>query len=564
MKKIYTILIGLGLLFNSSLHADEGMWLPTLISQLNMGTMTELGLKLSAEDIYNINESSLKDAIVALDHGSCTAELVSDKGLLLTNHHCGYGEIQEHSSEKHDYLSDGFWAMSLDEELPNPGKTATLLIKMEDVTDKIMSELSDSLSEQERWKKIEETSNKIIEEEKGDTHYEVRVESLFRDNKFYLFVYETFLDVRLVGAPPSTIGKFGGDIDNWMWPRHTGDFSMFRIYTGPDGKPAEYSKENIPYVPKHHIPVSLDGVEEGDFAMVFGYPGRTQRYLTSYGVKNVLESKNPGRIKIRTKKLELMKEDMDASNKVRIQYASKYSRSANYWKSSIGQNKGLKRLKVYDKKKQLENEFVSWVNENDERKAKYGEAIPLIENAYKKNEELSYTSNYIFEAIFGGGEILSFTNKTKLLYKTLKNDPNNAEAINSEIANIKSRTERFFKDYNAPTDKKITAALLKMYYEDVDKKYHPSVFSVIEKKYKGSFEKFVDHMFAKSIFVDEAKMNEFLNEPYIKTLEKDPPFQIMLSFADIYYNVFQESQQYGNDRRKGERLFLAGLAELLP
>lgn len=563
MKKLYAILISLGLLTSLS-FADEGMWLPALISQLNIGTMTEMGLELSAEDIYNINKSSLKDAIVALDYGSCTAELVSNKGLLLTNHHCGYGELQEHSSVEHDYLTDGFWAMSMTDELPNPGKTATILIKMEDVTEKIMSELNDTMSEPERWEKIRELSKQIEEEEKGETHYEVSVESLFKANRFFVFVYETFLDIRLVGAPPSTIGKFGGDIDNWMWPRHTGDFSIFRIYTAPDGKPAEYSKDNIPYIPKHHLPISLDGIQEGDFAMVMGYPGSTQRYLSSFGVKNVLEQINPARIKIRTKKLELMKKDMDVSDKVRIQYASKYSRSANYWKYSIGQNKGLKRLKVYEQKQQLEKDFLSWVNENEERKAKYGDAISLIENSYSKNEKISYTYSYLQEAVFRGGEVFSFANRTKSLYNELKSNADDAEAIAVEIEKTKTRTKNFFKNYNAPTDKKVTAALLKMYYNDIEKQYHPSVYAIVEKKYKGNFEKYVDYIFSKSIFVDEEKMGAFLANPNTKALDKDPAFRLMLSFVDIYYKVYQLNQEYADDRNEGERLFLAGLLEMHP
>ncbi|NOZ46412.1 MAG: S46 family peptidase [Chlorobi bacterium] len=563
MKRFYTLLISIALLLTSTVKADEGMWLPALINQLNIGTMTEMGLELTADDIYSLNHSSLKDAIVALDYGSCTAELVSAKGLLLTNHHCGYGEIQEHSSTEHDYLSDGFWAMSMDEELSNPGKTATFLIRMEDVTERIISQLSDTLTEMERWKKIDEISQ-TISKEVSDSIYDARVESLFKANKFYLFVYETFRDIRLVGAPPSDIGKFGGDVDNWMWPRHTGDFSIFRIYTGPDGNPADYSEDNIPLVPKHFLPVSTDGVTEGDFTMILGYPGSTSRYLTSYGVKEVLDVKNPARIKIRTKKLELMKEGMDESDKVRIQYASKYSRSSNYWKYSIGQNKGLKRLKVYEQKQATEQEFMDWANQNEDRKAKYGDALNLIKKSYEQNAKANKAMSYFYEAVFGGGEILPISNRAMNLYRTMKSTPDDTEKINGIVDKLRKRMDNFYKDYNVPIDKKITAALLKIYHDDIAKEYQPDIYTLIEKKFKGDYNKYVNYMFAKSIFADKTKMDAFLNKPSTKTLDKDPAFKAMESFVKMYYIIYQETQELSYDKKKGERLFLAGLMEMNP
>ena len=331
MKKINLILL-LTLFICGSTVADEGMWLPSLIHKLNIADMQETGLELSAEDIYSINSSSLKDAVVALDRGSCTAELISKDGLLLTNHHCGFGEIQSHSSVEHDYLKDGFWAMSRDEELPNPGKTVTFLVSVEDVTEKVLADVTDDMSEDERNKGIDKVSYELEKEAKGDTHYEVYVRSFFNSNKYYLFVVETFKDIRLVGAPPQALGKFGGDTDNWMWPRHTNDFSMFRVYSGVDGKPASYSEENIPYQSKHFLPISLKGVEEGDFAMILGYPGRTNRYKTSYGVNYTMQVTNPVRVKVREEKLNILNKYMRSSQKARIQYASKYARSSNYYK----------------------------------------------------------------------------------------------------------------------------------------------------------------------------------------------------------------------------------------
>ncbi len=370
LKRSFTMIIALMFLLAPHVKADEGMWLPFLIQKYNLKEMRKMGLRLTAEQIYSINKSSMKDAVVSLDHGSCTAELISGKGLLLTNHHCGYGEIQAHSTVEHDYLTDGFWAKKLSQELPNPGKTASFLVKMEDVTEKVVSQLNDKMTPDERTAKIQEIAKKLEAEVTKGSHYEASVESFFHSNYFYMFTYETFKDIRLVGAPPSSIGKYGADTDNWMWPRHTADFAMFRIYAGPDGKPAEFSEKNIPHKPKHFFPVSMKGVKKGDFAMVMGYPGSTNRYLTSWGVKQTMENENTIRIKIRGLKQRIIKEDMNASDKVRIQYASKYSRSTNYYKYSIGQNKGLKRLKVYEKKQALEKKFKEWVDAKPERKAK--------------------------------------------------------------------------------------------------------------------------------------------------------------------------------------------------
>ena len=387
------ILVSLLLLaFSFQAVADEGMWLPSLAAKLNMQAMHQQGCMLTAEEIYSINNSSIKDAVVALDHGSCSGELISEEGLVLTNHHCGFGEIQAHSSVEHDYLKNGFWAMSREEELSNPGKTMSFLIRVEDVTEKITSKLTNEMTEEERTKKVLEISDTLKNKAIKDTHYEAKVKSMLESNSYYLFVYETFKDIRLVGCPPSSIGKFGGDTDNWMWPRHTGDFCLFRIYCGPDGKPADFSDDNVPYHPKHHFPVSLKGIEDGDFAMVMGYPGRTNRYMTSYGVKYLMEVTNPTRVKVRTRKLDLLREFMKTSDKARIQYASKYARSSNYWKYSIGQNKGLARLKVQEKKKAIETDFIKWIEANDVRQAEYGEALSLIA-AYYDDVETSKNSS---------------------------------------------------------------------------------------------------------------------------------------------------------------------------
>src|SRR5690554_2267560 len=320
MKKISTLLLSISL-FAGSVVAKEGMWLPMFLKSLNQSEMQAMGLKLSAEDIYSVNNSSLKDAVISFG-GFCTGEMISDQGLILTNHHCGYGRIQSHSSVENDYLTNGYWANNHSEELKNPGLTATFIIRIEDVTDEILNSISADLTKEEREKAIKAAIDSTAKLATEGTHYDAVIKPFYYGNEYYMFITETFKDVRLVGAPPSSIGKFGGDTDNWMWPRHTGDFSLFRIYADKDNKPAEYSEDNVPFKPRHHFPISLNGIKKGDFTMVYGFPGRTQEYLTSYAIQQIKEVINPRRIDIREKALEVMDKHMDASDEVRIKYAS--------------------------------------------------------------------------------------------------------------------------------------------------------------------------------------------------------------------------------------------------
>ena len=386
------------------------MWLPLLL-QDNEADMQALGLQLTAADLYDINNSSLKDAVVSLG-GFCTAEMISDQGLMLTNHHCAYNVIQDHSSVNNDYLSDGFWAMDKSEEIPNEGLTASFLVRMEDVSERVNAAL-DTIADEQRSGVMRKLFAEIVAEATENTHYNARVKGFFGGNDFYLMVYETFTDVRLVGAPPSSIGKYGGDTDNWMWPRHTGDFALLRVYAGPDGKPAEFSEDNVPMKPRHHFPISLDGVENGDFTMIMGFPGSTDRYLSSYGVKQAIDQKNPTIVKIRDTKLSIMKKHMDAKEKVRIQYAAKYAQTANYWKYFIGQTKGLKTMKVYEKKKALEDQFTAWVNSDPNRIEKYGEALDLLADGFYDNEKINVNRMFLNEAIFQGPEVFYFIYKVQ-------------------------------------------------------------------------------------------------------------------------------------------------------
>ena len=559
MKKLFSLLISLILALNLSVKADEGMWMLPLLKKLNMGTMTELGLKLSAEEIYSINNSSIKDAIVIFGRG-CTGEIVSDQGLLLTNHHCGYGHIQAHSSVEHNYLEDGFWAMSKEEELSNPGLAVTFLVKIEDVSGKINSALSDTMNEGERYRKIRDVSEEIQNAATEDNHYSARVQPFFGGNYFYLMVYERYSDVRFVGAPPSSIGKYGGDTDNWMWPRHTGDFSVFRVYSGPDGKPAEYSEDNIPLKPKHYLPVSVKGVEPDDFAMALGYPGRTQRYMTSYGIEEQLQITHPNRIKVRGVRQELMMQDMEASEKVRIQYSSKYTGSSNYWKFSIGQSESLKRLKIKQEKQEIEDKFSKWIAADPVRNEKYGEALDLIKNSIEGRAEFQHSQQYLMECLLRGSEVVGAAMEGRALLSALQGD--DQEAIDKTIEQLKERMGGFYKNYNMPTDRKINKAMFRLFAENVDSKYHPDIYKTINSKFKGDYEKFVDKMFDKSIFVSEERLTEFLNNPNAKMLEKDLAFQAANSILDKYRELRQKTSEFVMNLNKGRRLFIAGLLEM--
>lgn len=560
MRKFYLVLLFTAT-FCGWIKADEGMWLPSLIYKLNISDMQKMGLELSAEEIYSINHSSMKDAVVALDRGSCTAELVSNDGLLLTNHHCGFSEIQSHSSVEHDYLKDGFWAMSRREELPNPGKTVTFLISVEDVTSQVLAGVTDKMNIDERNKIIRSVSEELEKKAKGDTHYETYVRSFLSSNQYFLFIVETFKDVRLVGAPPQALGKFGGDTDNWMWPRHTNDFSMFRVYCGPDGKPATYSENNIPYKPKHFFPISLKGVKEDDFAMVMGYPGRTTRYETSYGVKSIMDITNTVRIEVREKLLGIWGEYMSTSQKARIQYSDKYFRSSNYYKNSIGQNKGLTNLKVIDKKIAIEKEFLAWVNADSKRVEKYGKALSMIEESYK-NAEADKARAYLGEALLRGPEIFTYANRAQSLIELLQKPDENKDKIERITSSIKMGMDDYFKDYDAATDQKVVGELLKLYSDKNKLQYYPAFFETIEKKYKGDFNKYAEKLFENSVFDNKEELTAFLDNPTLKVIKKD---MALIAAADIfskYREMGNKSVETQKLKIEGERLFVAGLMEM--
>ncbi|NCP45106.1 MAG: S46 family peptidase, partial [Flavobacteriales bacterium] len=565
MKKIIIILLVFATTFQ--VKADEGMWLPMLIQRLNYVDMQKCGLQLTAEEIYSVNNSSLKDAVVALGGGFCTGEIISNQGLMLTNHHCGFGAIQENSTTEHDYLTDGFWAMTKEQEIP-VDFSVWFLDRMDDVTSIILKDVTKEMTEEERTatirKAIKELSGKEMEG-KTEDNYKVQIKSFYYGNEYYMFKYNIFNDVRMVGAPPSSIGKFGGDTDNWMWPRHTGDFSMFRIYADKDNNPAAYAKDNKPYQPKHHLPVSLEGVSEGDYAMVMGYPGSTDRYLTSFGVKEAVNVDQPARVMIRRTKLDIMDVGMEKDQKVRIQYASKYARTSNYWKYFQGQSHQLVKNKVQDKKEEIEKKFSIWANANEERKATYGNALQLIEEAYKNTAKYTLPNVYFQEAVFQGPDIFglvmgNFAFRSKMQAAITANDKQKIEDAKKSIL---EDLPAIFKDYNAEIDEHLLAEMLHLFYTNLDAEFHPATLTSIAKKYKKDFKKFAADYMSKSPFSSQDKLTVFLNKFSVKTLQKDPIYNLMNELIDIYIQRIVTPQRAADENmNKGMRLFVDGLKQM--
>lgn len=542
----------------SAVRADEGMWLPHLLKKLNESDMQRMGLKLTAEQIYSINQSSLKDGVVNFGN-FCSGEIVSAEGLILTNHHCGFDAIQSHSTVQNDYLTNGFWAMTRKEEKNTPGLTASFLVRIEDVTDKILGPLSSTLTTEKKEeaiaKKIEELEKTAIE----GTHYNAEIKPFFEGNHYYLLVYETYKDIRMVGAPPSSVGKFGGDTDNWMWPRHTGDFSMFRVYTGPDGKPAEYSEANIPLKSKFFFPISLKGVKKDDFSMVMGYPGGTDRYMSSEAVKMALEQSNPSRVRLREKRLAVMKEFMDADPEIKLKYAGKYAHVSNYYKYFIGQNQGLRRLKVVERKVQEENSFASWVTADEERKKKYGTVLSDLASGFQDLRKVNKAYVYLEEGAFAvEGVLLAY--RSLELYGGLKAKAT-PDQLKDAIAELKAKGDEHFKDYYAPLDQKEFAELFKLYFKDIPVEQHPSIMGEIQGKYKGDFEKYAANAFSKSIFSDRTRFDAFLKSPSVKVLDKDPLFKVMTS---VLFGFRQKmGPQYGGARNRIDQANNQYLAAIL-
>ncbi len=547
MKKIVLFLAAFIMFAQFQIKADEGMWLLSLLNK-NYSDMKKQGFKLTPADIYNLNKASIKDAIVIFG-GGCTGEIVSENGLLLTNHHCGYGSIQSQSSLEHNYLRDGFWAKNYAEELPIAGLFVRFFVRIEDVSAQINAKFNDKMTEAERDAIVKETSAVIEKSAAGDGKYIARVQSFFTGNSYYLLVYEQYSDVRLVGTPPESIGKFGYDTDNWVWPRHTGDFSVFRVYMSPDGKAAQYSDKNVPLKPKYSLPVSIKGVKKDDFTMIIGFPGRTNRYLTSYGIEELMDIQNTNRIKIRGIRQDIMMADMKADEKIRIQYSSKYSGSSNYWKNSIGQNRGLAKLNVKAQKQVIEDNFRKWVAADPARQQKYGNALGLLENAYKGRKDYQYAGQYLSETMGRGIEIFSFASRVNRMLDTP-----------DKIAEL---AKDFFKDYSKPTDQKIALAMINLFMADNKEEYYPGFIATdIKGTFAGNVKNYVDDLYQKSIFANEKEFFEFMKNFDKAKIQEDPAFKAAMSINEMSGKINKLNEPFDADEAKGKRLFLAGLMEM--
>ncbi len=558
MKKLLMLVVGATLLTAGSLRADEGMWLLPLLQKFNIKDMNKEGCKLTAEQIYSINKSSLKDAVVRFGNG-CTAEVISSEGLILTNHHCGYGIIQQQSSVDHDYLRDGFWAMDRSQELiSEKGASATFLDSIADVTDQIFPELQKTASETERAAKQKEIIDNMLKKYPQSEFTKYAITPLYGGNVYYLFKYTVYPDIRLVGAPPSSIGKFGADSDNWMWPRHTGDFCLFRIYADKNGKPANPSAENVPLRPKNYFKISLQGVQEGDYAMVMGYPGRTYRFMTSWEVDNMIKANNV-RIDVRGVRQSIWMKDMQADQKTRIQYSSKYAGSSNFWKKSIGMNETFEKLGVVERRTEDEKAFTSWVNQKPERVAKYGEALSYIEKSVKERQQRQLALQYMSECL-SGTEVVGFAGIATMALSAPANNEDKSAAERRE--NAKISLLRSYKDYNPTLDQKTAQAMFPIFMKNVPKEYWPDFFKTIETDYKGSVGWYVSEMFSSSIFTNEEKCKAFMQNPGSDLMEKDLAAKTYKSIAEIREKLTKESKPMDELYEKGARLYIAGLLEM--
>lgn len=554
MKKIHFLLF----LFAISLQAQQGgMWLPNLLGGMNETEMKNLGMKMSAEDIYNTNTSSLKDAIVHFD-GGCTAEIISNEGLMLTNHHCGYDAIQTHSSVEHDYLQDGFWAANKNAELANPAMTATLIVSINDVTEAVLKGTENLTDEAEKQKLIEQNINAVQKSFKNESWQENKIKSFFEGNQYILFVTETFKDVRLVGAPPSSIGKFGSDTDNWVWPRHTGDFSLFRIYAGKDNKPAAYSVDNVPYTPKHFLPISLDGISEDDFTLVFGFPGRTQEYLPAVAIDQIVKELNPAKIEIREQALAVQDAFMRKDNAIKIQYASKYARIANYWKKWIGENKGLIKSNAVALRKEYEKRFL----ENAKKAGKEQEYKALLDGFDKNYAAIapySLARDYFIETVYRNTELLNLGFQLYNLERTY--EVRGEQSFFDRKNNLLKGMPDFYKNYNNNVDKGVFGKLMQLY---IDKS---PLLSSDNKTIDVS--KATEELYTKSALTTLSGLEKLLNgtdaEKILKNLNNDPAFALAKKLITNYYqNIAPKQESYTLEIDALQRAYMKAQIELFP
>ncbi|MBQ3043871.1 MAG: S46 family peptidase [Alistipes sp.] len=537
MKKLLTLLAMVGITFTAV--ADEGMWLLPYIKKMNSKDMKKHGCKLSAEDIYSAEKSSLKDAIVIFG-GGCTGEIVSPDGLLFTNHHCGYDAIQKLSSVENDYLADGFWAENREAELPAEGLEVRFVRNIYDVTADIIGNIPSTASQQEFTAIANENKEALIAKlEAEHPNMEVVIPGFFGNNQFFAFVYEVYNDIRLVGTPPSSIGKFGGDTDNWMWPRHTGDFSIFRVYAGKDNRPAAYSEENVPYKAEKWLDISLDGIEEGDFGMIMGFPGSTQRYMTSHEIDYMLQVDNPQRIYIRGERQAILRKFMDEDQAIRIQYDAKFARSANYWKNSIGMSRGIEKLNVRDKKAAQEAAFQAWAEANTLPEERYIDALSLIEQSQKEDRVEDAALQYLSEAFLQSVEMIQ-------VFLGGNHD-----------------LEQFYKDFNADVDRAVAKRMFVIYRENNSKL--PSIYKKIDEEFGGDSDAYVDWLYDNSCATSYEKMLAMRNvENGNELIEADPAYELASSIIDLYRELYPVVAAAEEKFAEGHRRYIDGLMKMQP
>lgn len=546
------------LVFLPATAQQGGMWIPSLLKGMNEKEMKNLGMKMSASDIYDVNKSSLKDAVPQFN-GGCTSEVISDQGLLLTNHHCGFGEIQSHSTVEHDYLTDGFWAMKKEDELPNADLEVTFIVKIEDVTKQVLEGVSGISSEAEKQKKIQQNMAAVTNSFPKEAWQENRVRTFYEGNQYILFVVESYPDVRLVGAPPSSIGKFGSDTDNWVWPRHTGDFSLFRIYADKNNRPAKYSKDNVPYKPKHFFPVSIKGVEENDFTMVFGYPGRTTEYLPSVAVEQIVNSLNPAKIEIRDRALKATDAFMRKDNAIKIQYASKYASIANYWKKWIGETQGLKKSNAIAIKKEFEKDFLAKANKAG-KQAEYGNLFADFQKNYDEIAPYTLSRDYFMEVVMRNTEMLSAGYRLYQLEQIF--NARGEQSFTDRKNNLIAGMSDFYKDFNANVDEKVFEQLIELYGTKAPQQFVPSNLKNVD------YKKLTTEVYSKSKLTSYDGFKELLSgdaKTVLAKINSDKGFQVVKSIADVYFKDVNPKYEEINLKIAAlQRTYMKGILELSP
>jgi hypothetical protein len=563
IKKVGLLFISTLILSVGSLKADEGMWMLPLIQKLNSKKMSEMGFKLTARDIYDINNSSLKDAVMSFN-GGCTAELISKDALILTNHHCGYASIQKLSTIDHDYLENGYWAMNRDQELPVKNLFVTFLDRFEDVTKEVTEAIAAKTDPVAKEEALRTISDQLAAKAVGDNKFlRGRVASFFGDNQYYLIITKTYSDIRFVGAPPSSIGKFGADTDNWMWPRHTGDFSMFRIYADKDNNPAEFSKDNVPYKPKKFLTISLKGVNQNDPAMIIGYPGRTNRFMTSYEVKETSEITNAITILVRTVRQDILMADMVADPKIRLQYSNKYNSSSNSWKKAIGMNETFVKLKVQDRRAAEEKTFNEWLAVDPVRVEKYSKALSDVKSAIEGRAKLQYIVKYYTEAL-NNVELFSAAQRFGPQVERAAGDDRSGRGTRGGGGGrgySQSSPADFYKDYSVTTDKKVAKALIKLFKEKVPATDLPDFYKTIDANFQGNIDAYVEAIFGQSVFVSEEKLKAAQSGDK-KAMESDPAFVAGTTISDAFTKYTKELEKYRTQYAKGQKLYIAGVLDM--